>query len=84
MCLGIPGRIQQLLPGAELRMAKVEFGGVLKQVCLEYVPEAEPGDYVLVHVGFALCRIDEQEALRVFELLREMEGPPQLEPGESE
>jgi hydrogenase expression/formation protein HypC len=53
-------------------MGKVEFGGIAKQVCLEHVPEVRPGEYVLVHVGFALSRIDEAEAARVFELLEQL------------
>jgi hydrogenase expression/formation protein HypC len=55
-----------------IRMGRVSFDGVTRRVCLEYVPEAVPGDYVLVHVGFALTRIDEAEAERVFELLRQL------------
>jgi hydrogenase expression/formation protein HypC len=55
-----------------MKMAKVSFGGMVKQVCLEYTPEAEPGDYVLVHVGFALSRIDEKEAERTFKILEEL------------
>ena len=53
-------------------MAKVSFGGMVKQVCLEYTPDAEAGDYVLVHVGFALSRIDEKEAERTFKILEEL------------
>jgi hydrogenase expression/formation protein HypC len=55
-----------------MKMAKVSFGGMVKQVCLEYTPEAAPGDYVLVHVGFALSRIDEAEAQRTYRLLEEL------------
>ena len=72
MCLGIPGRLLEVLPREDVLMGRVEFGGVVKQVCLEHVPEARPGDYVLVHVGFALSRIDEAEANRVFEFLASM------------
>jgi hydrogenase expression/formation protein HypC len=72
MCLGIPGRVQSLEEG-ELRMAKVAFGGIVKEVCLAYVPEAAVGDYVIVHVGFAISRVDEAEAARVFSYLREIE-----------
>lgn len=72
MCLGIPGRILSITEDG-LRTGKVSFGGIVKDVCLAYVPEARVGDYVIVHVGFAICRVDEQEATRVFELLREME-----------
>jgi hydrogenase expression/formation protein HypC len=72
MCLGIPGRLVEAYREHDVRMGKVEFAGVFKRVCLEHVPEAAPGDYVLVHVGFALTRLDESEATRVFELLAEM------------
>jgi hydrogenase expression/formation protein HypC len=69
MCLGVPGRIVDTFIEHDVRMGKVDFGGIAKQVCLEHVPEAGPGDYVLVHVGFALTRLDEAEAHRVLELL---------------
>ncbi|MFO0845340.1 MAG: HypC/HybG/HupF family hydrogenase formation chaperone [Gemmataceae bacterium] len=72
MCLGIPGRVVETYREHDVLMAKVDFGGVSKRVCLEHVPEARPGDYVLVHVGFALSRLDEAEAKRVFETLQEM------------
>jgi hydrogenase expression/formation protein HypC len=77
MCLGVPGRVVavsrelDVLMGGVL-MGKVEFGGIAKRVCLEHVPDVKPGDYVLVHVGFALSRIDEAEAQRVFEFLARM------------
>lgn len=70
MCLAVPGRLKELFFEDGVRMGKVEFDGVLRNVCLECLSEAAPGDYVLVHVGFALSRIDEAEAARVFELLR--------------
>jgi hydrogenase expression/formation protein HypC len=72
MCLGIPGKVISIYHEHDVLMGKVEFGGVFKRVCLEHVPEAQPGDYVLVHVGFALSRIDEVEARRVFEFLDTM------------
>ena len=72
MCLGVPGRVVEVVRDQEVLMAQVEFGGIRKRVCIEHVPEAKPGDYVLVHVGFALARIDEEEARRVFELLEQM------------
>lgn len=73
MCLGVPGKILSIEPNAVgLTMGKVSFGGVAKEVCLAYVPEATVGDYVIVHAGFALNRLDEQEAGEVFELLRQM------------
>ncbi len=69
MCLGIPGKILETISQDGIAMARVDFGGVVKRVCVEHVPEAGVGDYVLVHVGFALARIDEGEARRVLELL---------------
>jgi len=75
MCLAVPGRLTELFTQDGLRMGKVDFDGVARNVCLECLAEASPGDYVLVHVGFALSRIDPAEAARVFELLGAMEGP---------
>jgi hydrogenase expression/formation protein HypC len=72
MCLGIPGKIVELYEQNDLPMGKVEFGGILKEVCLAYTPEARLGDYVLVHVGFAISRIDEAEAQETLELLNEI------------
>lgn len=72
MCLGIPGKVVDIRREHDVRMGKVDFGGVFKSVCLEHVEEAQPGDYVLVHVGFALAKINEEEARRVFELLDQM------------
>ena len=62
MCLGIPGKITELRDGGLLRMGTVDFEGVSQEVCLAYVPEAGPGDFVLVHAGFALAQLDEEEA----------------------
>jgi hydrogenase expression/formation protein HypC len=66
MCLGVPGKVLEVSRERELLSAKVDFGGICRTVCLEHVPDAQPGDYVLVHVGFALTRIDEAEAKRFF------------------
>jgi len=76
MCLGVPGRVDTILgaPDDPLRMGRVDFGGVRKDVCLAYVPECDVGDYVIVHVGFAISRVDEAEALRTLEVLRAMDG----------
>jgi hydrogenase expression/formation protein HypC len=71
MCLGVPGKVLEVNDDP-LRTARVEFGGIVKDVCLAYVPEAGPGDFVVVHVGFAISRIDEAEAAKVFEYLREI------------
>ena len=73
MCLGVPGKILSLEPNSiGMMMGKVSFGGVAKEVCLAYVPEAQVGEYVIVHAGFALNKLDEAEANEVFELLRQM------------
>ncbi len=74
MCLAVPGKILNIVDEQDefLRRGKVDFGGVQKEICLAYTPEAKVGDYVLVHVGFALSAIDEQEAQRIFDTLREM------------
>jgi hydrogenase expression/formation protein HypC len=80
MCLAIPGKVTSI-SGEDplLRSGKVDFGGILKEVSLAYVPEVKVGDYVIVHVGFALSRVDEAEANQVFEYLREMEELSDLE-----
>jgi hydrogenase expression/formation protein HypC len=70
MCLGIPGKVVEIRDGGELPMALVDYGGARKEACLAYVPEVQLGDYVIVHVGFAISRVDEDEALRTLELLR--------------
>ena len=73
MCLGIPGRILEIRDSGGLPMGDVDFGGVRREVCLAYVAgEVQPGDYVVVHVGFAISKVDEAEATRTFEILREM------------
>jgi hydrogenase expression/formation protein HypC len=72
MCLGIPGKVIETYHEHGVLMGKVDFNGVCKRVCLEHVPQVRLGDYVLVHVGFALNTIDEAEARRVFEFLEEM------------
>ena len=73
MCLGIPGRIVELRNDGAFPMGVVDFGGVRREVCLAYVQdEAGLGDYVIVHVGFAISKVDESEARRTFEVLREM------------
>jgi hydrogenase expression/formation protein HypC len=71
MCLGVPGRIVNIAPG-ELRTGSVAFGGVTRSVCLVCVPEAEVGDYVIVHVGMAITRVDPEAATRTLELIDEL------------
>lgn len=80
MCLGIPGRVLDTRDDRGLLMGTVDFGGVKREVCLAYVaPEVAVGDYVIVHVGFAISRVDEAEARRTFEALREMSQLEELE-----
>jgi hydrogenase expression/formation protein HypC len=81
MCLAVPGKVVEIMGDGELRMGKVDFAGVQRQACLAYVPEVQLGDYVLVHVGFAISRIDEEQAMETFAALREIGelselGPP--------
>lgn len=90
MCLAVPGRVESIFEESGARMGKVNFGGVVKDVCLAYVPELTVGDYTIVHVGFAISRIDEvsaQETLRSFRelgLLEEEFGTTPGEPSEEE
>lgn len=70
MCLGIPGRVDSVWDAHGMRMAMVDFGGVRKEVCLAYVPEVQVGDWTIVHVGFALTKLDEDSALETLELIR--------------
>ena len=80
MCLGIPGRIIELREVDGLPMGVVDFGGVRREVCLSYVAdEVNIGDYAIVHVGFAIAKVDEAEAKRTFEVLREMSQLDELE-----
>jgi hydrogenase expression/formation protein HypC len=80
MCLGIPGKIVTMHDTQGLPMGVVDFGGVRREVCLAYVKdEIKPGDYAIVHVGFAIAKVDEQEAQRTFEVLREMSQLDELE-----
>src|SRR6516165_3334977 len=80
MCLAIPGKLIEVTENPQgVRMGKANFGGIVKQVCLEYTPEANAGDYVLVHVGFALSKVDEDEAARTYQLLEEMAQLAELE-----
>jgi hydrogenase expression/formation protein HypC len=79
MCLAVPGKVVETYREHDVLMGKVDFGGVSRRVCLEHVPEVRPDEYVLVHVGFALSRIDEDEARRVFEYLEQMDQLEELE-----
>jgi hydrogenase expression/formation protein HypC len=79
MCLAIPGKVVEIRAQEGMRMARVQFGGVTRDACLDYVPETQLGDYVLVHVGFAISRVDEEEARRTYEALRELDQLSELE-----
>jgi hydrogenase expression/formation protein HypC len=72
MCLAVPGRVLEISERDGTRIAQVDFGGVSKEVCLEYVPDLQVGEYTIVHVGFALQRLDEQSALETLDLFRQM------------
>jgi hydrogenase expression/formation protein HypC len=73
MCLGVPGQVVKIEKSAlDMTMGVVSFGGITKEVCLAYTPEVVPGDWVLVHVGFAISRLDEEHALEVFRTLKEL------------
>ncbi|MGC1781022.1 MAG: HypC/HybG/HupF family hydrogenase formation chaperone [Acidobacteriaceae bacterium] len=79
MCLAIPGKVLEAFDQRGMRMAKVQFGGIVREACLEYVPETRVGDYVLVHVGFAISRVDEEEAARTYQALKELDQLTELE-----
>ncbi len=72
MCLGIPGKITEIYEKDGLQMGKIDFGGVVRETCLAYIPDAQIGDYTIVHVGFALNIIDEAEAKETLALLDEI------------
>ncbi len=72
MCLAIPGKVEEISSDGLIRMGRVNFGGVVKNVCLDYVPEVQVGDYTLVHVGFALSKIDEETAEQTLRDFREL------------
>lgn len=81
MCLGIPGRILEVFQRDDLPMGKVEFGGIAKEVCLAYTPEVKVGDYVIVHVGFAISQVDEREAHEIFSYLEQIDEVGSLQDG---
>ncbi|MGA9532740.1 MAG: HypC/HybG/HupF family hydrogenase formation chaperone [Anaerolineales bacterium] len=72
MCLGVPGKIVEIYDAGGLRMGRIDFGGVQREACLEYVPEAEIGEYTVIHVGFAISRLSEKEAMASLELINEL------------
>ena len=71
MCLGVPGKIVEIYEVEGLKMGKIDFGGLVKEACLEYIPDAQVGEYTVIHVGFAIGRIDEAEAMRNLRFLEE-------------
>ena len=72
MCLGVPGKVMEIYDAGGMRMGKVDFGGIVKEACLAYVPEVEVGDYTIIHVGFAISKLDEESALESLALFRQM------------
>jgi hydrogenase expression/formation protein HypC len=86
MCLAIPGKIKSiaLQDNGNVKMAKVSFGGIIKEVSLEMLPDADIGDYVLVHVGIAISKVDEEEAQKTFEYLKEIGEIVELEDAEGD
>jgi hydrogenase expression/formation protein HypC len=79
MCLAIPGKVVDTYDQRGLLMAKVQFGGIVREACLGYVPETQVGEYVLVHVGFAISRVDEAEAQRTYQALKDLDQLTELE-----
>jgi hydrogenase expression/formation protein HypC len=79
MCLAIPGKVVETYDQGGLRMARVQFGGIVREACLEYLPETVAGEYVLVHVGFAISRVDEAEAERTYQALKELDQLTELD-----
>jgi hydrogenase expression/formation protein HypC len=72
MCLAIPGKVLEISEASGLRMGRVNFGGIVSQACLDYVPGVQIGDYVIVHVGFAISKVDREEAERTYQMLESM------------
>jgi hydrogenase expression/formation protein HypC len=73
MCLSVPGKVLEITEEDGFKMGRVEFSGIIKKICLQYTPDTQVGEYVLVHVGFAISKIDAKEAAKTLNLLREME-----------
>jgi hydrogenase expression/formation protein HypC len=74
MCLGVPGKITEIYEQNGMQMGKVDFGGVTRETCLDFVPEAQIGDYTVIHVGFAISLLSEEEAQKTLEMLREIDA----------
>jgi len=84
MCLAVPGKIIAIYEANGLQMGKIDFGGVKREACLSYVPEAKVGDYAIIHVGFVLNLVDEEEALETLRLFEELDLAAMLEEEENE
>jgi hydrogenase expression/formation protein HypC len=84
VCLAVPGQVVETFTKNGMQMARVQFGGVVRDACLEYVPDTKPGEYVLVHVGFAISRVDEEEAHRTYQALMELDQLGELDTPEVE
>ena len=80
MCLGIPGKITEIYERNDFQMGKIDFGGVIKEICLAYVPEAKVGDYALIHVGFAISLLSEDEAQETLAMLKEIDQFTPVDP----
>ncbi len=74
MCLGVPGKVVEVFDQDGIRMGTVDFGGITRSACLEYAPDVDVGSYVVIHVGFAIATVDEEEAARSYALLAEMDN----------
>jgi hydrogenase expression/formation protein HypC len=72
MCLGVPGKIVEIYPKDNMKMCKIDFGGTTREACLDFIPEAEIGDYTIIHVGFAISLLSEEEAMETLALLKEI------------
>jgi len=84
MCLGVPGKVLETYETNGMRMGKVDFGGVVKESCLVYLPDVAVGDYVIVHVGFAISKMDEEEAQQTMKMLTELDGLSSAAPADCE
>jgi hydrogenase expression/formation protein HypC len=76
MCLGVPAKVKEIYMENGIKMAKVDFGGVIKEACMEYLPEIKIGDYAIIHVGFGLSILDEKEALETIDLINQISANP--------
>lgn len=73
MCLGVPGKVVEIYEKNALKMGRIDFGGVVKEACLAYLPDITVGEYAIIHVGFAITKLDEEEAMETLRLLRELD-----------